>query len=108
MCSQWMEDSSNFDIRGNYDKWNALIDDTFVPVENFLSDVLDGKWKIRNLGSIGQNKDRGFTLEKIEDPSVLTVDRLSSGERAVVDIALNHFVIKKELGEEVIVLPPEI
>ena len=104
MCSQWMEDSSDFDIRGNYDKWNALIDDTFVPVENFLSTVLDRKWKIRNLGSIGrnQNQERGFTLEKIEDTSALTVDRLSSGERAVVDIALNHFVVKKELGDEVI------
>ena len=45
-------------------------------------------------------QNRGFIFEK--DSIILTLDQLSSGESAVVDLVLNHIVIKKEFGDEVI------
>ena len=63
-----------------------------------MKTVLDADWKIRNLGDIIQN--RGFIFQK--DSTTLTLDQLSSGESAVVDLVLNHIVIKKEFGDDVI------
>ena len=45
-------------------------------------------------------QNRGFIFEK--DSIILTLDQLSSGESAVVDLVLNHIMIKKEFGDEVI------
>ena len=98
LCSQWVKDSSDFIVRGDYNRWNKIIRDTFAPIEDSLKTVLGGHWKIRNLGDMQQN--RGFIFEK--DSSILTLDQLSSGESAVVDLVLNHIVIKREFGDEVI------
>ena len=98
LCSQWIKDSSDFIIRGDYSRWNKIINDTFFPIENSLKTVLGGNWKISNLGDMKQN--RGFIFEK--NSTTLTLDQLSSGESAVVDLVLNHIVIKKEFGDEVI------
>ena len=98
LCFQWVKDSSDFIIRGDYNRWNEIIRDTFVPIEDSLKTVLGGNWKIRNLGDLKQN--RGFVFEK--DSVTLTLDQLSSGESAVVDLVLNHIMIRKELGDEVI------
>ena len=97
LCSQWVKDSSDFIVRGDYNRWNKIIHDTFAPIEDSLKTVLGGHWKIRNLGDMQQN--RGFIFEK--DSTTLTLDQLSSGEGAVVDLVLNHIVIKKEFGDEV-------
>ena len=85
-------------VRGDYSRWNEIIQDTFFPIEDSLKTVLGGNWKISNLGDIKQN--RGFMFEK--DSITLALDQLSSGESAVVDLILNHIVIKKEFGDEVI------
>ena len=98
LCSQWIKDSSDFILRGDYGSWDKIIHDTFVPIEDSLKAVLGGNWKISNLGDIKQN--RGFIFEK--DTITLTLDQLSSGESAVVDLVLNHIVIKREFGDEVI------
>lgn len=98
LCSQWIKESSDFIVRGDYNRWNQIISDTFVPIEDSLKAVLGGNWKIKNLGDLKQN--RGFIFEK--DSITLTLDQLSSGESAVVDLVLNHIVIKKEFGDEVI------
>lgn len=98
LCSQWIKDSSNFIVRGDFSRWNQIIRDTFSPIEDSLKTVLGGHWKIKNLGDIQQN--RGFIFEK--DSITLSLDQLSSGESAVVDLVLNHIVIKKEFGDEVI------
>ena len=98
LCFQWVNDSSDFIIRRNYERWDKMIHDTFVPIEESLKTVLGGTWKIINLGDMQQN--RGFIFEK--DSVTLTLDQLSSGESAVVDLILNHIIIKKELGDEVI------
>ena len=98
LCSQWIKDSSDFIVRGDYNRWNQIISDTFAPIEDSLKAVLGGNWKIKNLGDLKQN--RGFIFEK--DSITLTLDQLSSGESAVVDLILNHIVIKKEFGNEVI------
>ena len=45
-------------------------------------------------------QNRGFIFEK--DSIILTLDQLSSGESAVVDLVLNHIVIKREFGDELI------
>ena len=97
LCSQWVKDSSDFIVRGDYNRWDKIIHDTFAPIEDSLKTVLGGHWKIRNLGDMQQN--RGFIFEK--DSTTLTLDQLSSGEGAVVDLVLNHIVIKKEFGDEV-------
>ena len=70
----------------------------FIPIEDSLTTVLGGNWKIINIGDLKEN--RGFVFEK--DSNTLTLDQLSSGESAVVDLVLNHIVIKKEFGDEVI------
>ena len=98
LCSQWVKDSSDFIVRGDYNRWSEIIHNTFVPIENSLKTVLGGNWKISNLGNMQQN--RGFVFDK--DSFTLTLDQLSSGESAVVDLVLNHIVIKKEFGDEVI------
>ena len=98
LCSQWVKDSSDFIVRGDYTRWSEIIHDTFFPIEDALKTVLGGNWKISNLGDIKQN--RGFMFEK--DSITLTLDQLSSGESAVVDLVLNHIVIKREFGDEVI------
>ena len=98
LCSQWIKDSSDFIVRGDFNRWNKIIRDTFFPIEDSLKTILDGDWKIINLGDMKQN--RGFIFEK--DSITLTLDQLSSGESAVVDLILNHIVIKKEFGDEVI------
>ena len=98
LCFQWIKDSSDFIVRGDYSRWNKIIRDTFFPIEDALKTVLGGNWKITNLGDLKQN--RGFVFEK--DSLILTLDQLSSGESAVVDLVLNHIVIKKEFGNEVI------
>ncbi len=98
LCSQWVKDSSDFIVRGDYTRWSEIIHDTFAPIENSLKTVLGGHWKISNLGDMQQN--RGFIFEK--DSIILTLDQLSSGESAVVDLVLNHIVIKREFGDEVI------
>ena len=98
LCFQWIKDSSNFIVRGNYDRWNQIIDNTFIPIEDSLKTVLGGDWKILNLGDMQQN--RGFIFEK--NSTTLTLDQLSSGESAVADLVLNHIVIKREFGDEVI------
>ena len=98
LCSQWIKNSSDFIVRRDYSRWNEIINDTFVSIEDSLKTVLSGNWKISNLGDIKQN--RGFIFEK--DSITLTSDQLSSGESAVVDLVLNHIVIKKEFSDEVI------
>ncbi|MDE0689685.1 MAG: AAA family ATPase [Candidatus Poribacteria bacterium] len=98
LCSQWIKDSSDFIVRGDYSRWSQIIRDTFVPIEDSLKNVLGGNWKLSNLGDLKQN--RGFIFEK--DSTILSLDQLSSGESAVVDLVLNHIVIKKEFGDEVI------
>lgn len=98
LCSQWIRDSSDFIVRGDYSRWEKIIQDTFVPIEDSVKTVLGGNWKISNLGDIKQN--RGFMFDK--DSTTLTLDQLSSGESAVVDLILNHIVIKREFGDEVI------
>ena len=98
LCSQWIKDSSDFIVRGDYSRWNEIIQDTFFPIEDSLKTILGGNWKIRNLGDLKQN--RGFIFEK--DPITLALDQLSSGESAVVDLVLNHIIIKREFGDEVI------
>lgn len=98
LCSQWIQDSSDFILRGDYNRWNEIIRDTFVPIEGALKTVLGGNWKLSNLGDLKQN--RGFIFEK--DSITLSLDQLSSGESAVVDLVLNHIVIRKEFGDEVI------
>ena len=98
LCSQWIKDSSDFIVRGDFNRWNKIIRDTFFPIEDSLKTILDGDWKIINLGDMKQN--RGFIFEK--DSITLTLDQLSSGESAVVDLILNHIVIKKKFGDEVI------
>ena len=98
LCSQWIKDSSDFMVRGDYSRWEKIIHDTFVPIEASVKTVLGGNWKISNLGDMKQN--RGFVFEK--DSLILTLDQLSSGQSAVVDLVLNHIVIKKEFGDEVI------
>ena len=98
LCFQWIKDSSDFIVRGDYSRWSKIINNTFFPIEDSLKTVLGGNWKIINLGDMKQN--RGFIFEK--DSTTLTLDQLSSGESAVVDLVLNHIVIKKELGDEVI------
>lgn len=98
LCSQWIKDSSDFIVRGDYSRWNEIIHDTFVPIEDALKTVLAGNWKLSNLGDLKQN--RGFIFEK--DSITLSLDQLSSGESAVVDLILNHIVIRKEFGDEVI------
>ena len=98
LCFQWIEDSSDFIVRGDYSRWNKIIHDTFVPIEDSLKTVLGGNRKIRNLGDM--KKNRGFTFEK--DSTALSLDQLSSGESAVVDLILNQIVIQKEFGDEVI------
>ena len=98
LCSQWIKDSSDFIVRGDYSRWNKIIQDTFFPIEDSLKTVLGGNWKISNLGDIKQN--RGFMFEK--GSITLALDQLSSGESAVVDLILNHIVIKREFGDEVI------
>ena len=98
LCSQWIKDSSDFMVRGDYSRWNEIIHDTFVPIEDALKTVLGGNWKLSNLGDLKQN--RGFMFEK--DSITLSLDQLSSGESAVVDLILNHIVIKREFGDEVI------
>ena len=98
LCSQWVKDSSDFIVRGDYNRWDKIIHDTFTPIEDSLKTVLGGHWKISNLGDMQQN--RGFIFEK--DSIILTLDQLSSGESAVVDLVLNHIIIKKEFGDEVI------
>ena len=98
LCSQWIKDSSDFIVRGDFSRWNKIIRDTFFPIEDSLKTILGGDWKIINLGDMKQN--RGFIFEK--DSITLTLDQLSSGESAVVDLILNHIVIKKEFGDEVI------
>lgn len=98
LCNQWIKDSSNFFVREDFSRWNEIIRDTFVPIEDSLKTVLGGSWKIINLGDLKEN--RGFVFEK--DSSTLTLDQLSSGESAVVDLVLNHIVIKREFGDEVI------
>ena len=40
LCSQWIKDSSDFIIRGDYSRWNKIINDTFFPIENSLKTVL--------------------------------------------------------------------
>lgn len=98
LCLQWIKDSSDFIVRGDYNRWSEIIHNTFGPIENSLETVLGGNWKISNLGDLKQN--RGFIFEK--DSIILTLDQLSSGESAVVDLVLNHIVIKKEFEDEVI------
>ena len=98
LCSQWLKDSSDFFVREDFSRWNEIIRDTFAPIEGSLKTVLGGNWKIINLGDIQEN--RGFIFDK--DSITLTLDQLSSGESAVVDLVLNHIVIKKEFGGEVI------
>ena len=98
LCSLWVKDSSDFIVRADYTRWNKIIHDTFVPIEDSLKAVLGGNWKISNLGDLQQN--RGFIFEK--DSITLTLDQLSSGEGAVVDLVLNHIIIRKEFGDEVI------
>ena len=98
LCSQWIKDSSDFIVRGDYSRWNKIIRDTFAPIEDSLKTILGGDWKIINLGDMQQN--RGFIFEK--DSIILTLDQLSSGESAVVDLVLNHIVIKREFGDKVI------
>lgn len=98
LCSQWIRDSSDFIVREDYSRWSKIIHDTFIPIEASVKTVLGGNWKISNLGDMKQN--RGFIFEK--DSTPLTLDQLSSGEGAVVDLILNHIVIKKEFGDEVI------
>ncbi len=98
LCSQWIKDSSDSIVRGDYSRWKEIIRDTFVPIEDSLKTVLGGNWKIINLGDFKEN--RGFVFEK--DSCTLTLDQLSSGESAVVDLVLNHIMIKKEFGDEVI------
>ena len=98
LCSQWVTNSSDFIVRRDYSRWTKIINDTFAPIEDSLKAVLGGNWKISNLGDMKQN--RGFIFEK--DSTTLTLDQLSSGEGAVVDLVLNHIVIKKEFGDEVI------
>ena len=98
LCSQWIKDSSDFIVRGDYSRWNKIIQDTFFPIEDSLKTVLGGNWRISNLGDIKQN--RGFMFEK--DSITLALDQLSSGESAVADIVLNHIVIRKAFGDEVI------
>lgn len=98
LCSQWIKDSSDFIVRGDYSRWHEIIRDTFVPIEETLKTVLGGNWKLSNLGDLKQN--RGFIFEK--DSITLSLDQLSSGESAVVDLVLNHIVIRKEFGDEVI------
>ena len=98
LCSQWIKDSSDFIVRGDFSRWNKIIRDTFFPIEDSLKTILGGDWKIINLGDMQQN--RGFIFEK--DSIILTLDQLSSGESAVVDLVLNHIVIKREFGDKVI------
>ena len=98
LCSQWIKDSSDFIVRGDYSRWDKIIHDTFVPIEDALKTVLGGNWKLSNLGDLKQN--RGFIFQK--DFTTLSLDQLSSGESAVVDLVLNHIVIRKEFGDEVI------
>ncbi len=69
LCSQWVKDSSDFIVRGDYNRWNKIIHDTFAPIEDSLKTVLGGHWKIRNLGDMQQN--RGFIFEK--DSTTLTL-----------------------------------
>ena len=98
LCSQWIKDSSDFMVRGDYSRWNQIIRDTFVPIEEALKTVLGGNWKLSNLGDLKHN--RGFIFEK--DSITLSLEQLSSGQSAVVDLVLNHIVIRREFGDEVI------
>ena len=98
LCTQWIIDSSDFIVRGDYSRWNQIIRDTFVPIEETLKAVLGGNWKLSNLGDLKHN--RGFIFEK--DSITLSLDQLSSGQSAVVDLVLNHIVIRREFGDEVI------